>query len=167
MSLVAILWQPAEPHLLALRGLPLWVARGCQIAVLAMFVWSAYALRPFDPLGLAPIQAHLHGRPDQPSPFVVQGPYRWVRHPLYAGFIVLIWSSPDLTADRLLFNILWTAWICAGAIWEEADLVAEFGAIYQAYRRKVPMLIPWRGSVVFQPFSGAAAVEAAEQPEAQ
>jgi protein-S-isoprenylcysteine O-methyltransferase Ste14 len=56
--------------------------------------------------------------------------------------LVLIWASPELTADRLLFNVLWTAWIVVGTILEETDLVADFGDVYRDYQRKVPMLIP-------------------------
>ena len=145
LTLVVILWQRSEIHLFVLLGLSLLVLRVLSISAVAVFLWSAYALRGFDPLGLGPIRAHLGGRPYRPPAFVVRGPYRWVRHPLYSCVIVLFWSSPDLTADRLLFNVLWTAWICVGAVLEERDLVAEFGETYREYRRKVPMLVPWRG----------------------
>lgn len=74
--------------------------------------------------------------------FVVRGLYRWVRHPLYLFMILMIWSCPDLTSDRLLFNGLWTVWIVIGSILEERDLVSEFGNAYREYQRKVPMLIP-------------------------
>ncbi|MEJ2718947.1 MAG: hypothetical protein P8182_17760 [Deltaproteobacteria bacterium] len=67
-----------------------------------------------------------------------------MRHPLYFACILLIWSSPDLTADRLLFNILWTVWIVIGTVLEERDLVASFGEAYRDYQRNVPMLIPYR-----------------------
>jgi methanethiol S-methyltransferase len=40
---------------------------------------------------------------------------------------------------------LWTGWIFAGALFEERDLVAEFGDGYRAYQKKVPMLMPWKG----------------------
>jgi len=76
---------------------------------------------------------------------MVRGPYRWVWHPLYLCVLVLIWASLELTADRLLFNVLWTAWMVVGAILEERDLLADFGEVYRDYQRKVPMLIPWRG----------------------
>lgn len=145
LMLVVVLWQRSDIHLLVLRGLPRLGLRALSAAAVAIFFWGAYALRGFDPLGLDPIRAHLRGHPYQPAPFVVKGPYRWVRHPLYSCVIVLIWSSPDLTADRLLFNVLWTAWICAGAALEEQDLVTVFGEDYREYRRKVPMLVPWRG----------------------
>ena len=71
----------------------------------------------------------------------------WVRHPFYACILVFLWSCPDLTADRLVFNVLWTAWIVVGTLLEERDLLAEFGDAYAAYRRQVPMLVPWRGPV--------------------
>jgi hypothetical protein len=149
LTLVVVLWQRSEIHLLVLRGIPLLISRALSVSAVAVFLWSAYALRGFDPLGLGPIQAHLRGRSYRTARFVVKGPYRWVRHPLYSCVIVLIWSSPELTADRLLFDVLWTAWICAGAVLEERDLVAEFGEDYRDYRRKVPMLVPWRGPAAF------------------
>jgi protein-S-isoprenylcysteine O-methyltransferase Ste14 len=149
LTLVVVLWQRSEIHLYVLRGLPLFIARALSALSVAVFLWSAVALKGFDPLGLGPIRAHLRGRPCRPARFVVKGPYRWVRHPLYSCVIVLIWSSHELTADRLLFDVLWTAWICAGAVLEERDLVADFGEDYRDYRRKVPMLLPWRGPAAF------------------
>ena len=56
--------------------------------------------------------------------------------------IVLFWSYPSLTADRLLFNILWTIWIAIGTILEERDLVDDFGDTYRDYQTNVPMLVP-------------------------
>jgi protein-S-isoprenylcysteine O-methyltransferase Ste14 len=35
-------------------------------------------------------------------------------------------------------------WILVGTTLEERDLAAEMGPPYEAYRRQVPMLIPWR-----------------------
>jgi protein-S-isoprenylcysteine O-methyltransferase Ste14 len=67
-----------------------------------------------------------------------------VRHPFYAAAILMIWACPVITLDRLLFDVLWTCWIVAGARLEERDLVAEYGDTYRAYRGEVPMLVPWR-----------------------
>ncbi len=75
---------------------------------------------------------------------VVRGLYRWVRHPLYLATLMMIWSYPDLTADRLLFNVLFTGWIIVGTVLEERDLVENFGDDYRNYQRRVPMLIPYR-----------------------
>ena len=56
----------------------------------------------------------------------------------------MIWSYPDLTADRLLFNVLFTGWIIVGSVLEERDLVENYGEDYRSYQRRVPMLIPYR-----------------------
>jgi protein-S-isoprenylcysteine O-methyltransferase Ste14 len=57
--------------------------------------------------------------------------------------ILMIWSCPDLTRDRLLFNLLWTVWIVIGSYFEEIDLIAEFGDAYREYQKRVPMLVPF------------------------
>jgi len=145
LIMVVVLWQRSEIQLLRLEGLSLWIARGCSLLAILTFARSIHALGSFDPFGLRPIKSHIRGQSDQPFLFVVRGPYRWVRHPLYLCVLVLIWASPDLTADRLLFNVLWTAWIVVGTILEETDLLGDFGDLYRDYQRKVPMLIPWRG----------------------
>jgi hypothetical protein len=106
------------------------------------FIWGVRALKFFDPFGLRPIIDRLQGRNPRPIPFTVTGPYRWVRHPLYLSMILMIWSCPNLTIDRLLFNVLWTLWIVIGSIFEERDLIAEFGDRYREYQKQVPMLIP-------------------------
>jgi len=67
------------------------------------------ALGSFDTFGLRPILDRLRGMDSPPLPFTVRGPYRWVRHLLYSFCLLMIWSCPDLTADRLLFNVFWTA----------------------------------------------------------
>ena len=122
-------------------------AHACTILALAFMAWGGFVLQNFDLFGVAALKAHLHGIKPRPVPFVVRGPYRWVRHPLYFAILVIIWVNPDVTADRLLFNILWTIWICIGAHLEERDLSRDFGETYECYRQKVPMLIPWKGQL--------------------
>jgi protein-S-isoprenylcysteine O-methyltransferase Ste14 len=107
--------------------------------------WGVKALKSFDPYGLTPIRDNLQDRPHKPQKFSIHGPYLWVRHPLYFFVLVLVWACPDLTLDRLIFNILWSVWIIVGTFLEEKDLVLEFGDDYRKYQRRVPMLIPWKG----------------------
>ena len=144
----AVLWQAAAP-LFSFEGLPRLVARALAVFAVVCFGWGIVALKHFDPCGLAVVRAHLRGKRLRPFPFMARGPYRWVRHPLYAAVLLLMWSYPDVSLDRLLFDLLWTVWICAACRWEEADLVRQFGEEYERYRRQVPMLLPWRGRVKF------------------
>jgi methanethiol S-methyltransferase len=144
LTAVVVLWQGTSTLIYGLQGPLRWLLRGLVPLSMAGFAWAAHALGSFDPLGLAAIRAHARGNQLPPPELTVRGPYLWVRHPLYSLSIVLIWANPDVTADRLLFNVLWTAWIYVGTYLEEADLVAEFGAAYRNYQRRVPRLIPWR-----------------------
>lgn len=141
---VDLLWQPSAIRIVTLTGPWRHVAHGFSVAALILFVWGIRSLRSFDPLGVVPLARHLRSKPSPPCPFTVSGAYRFVRHPLYLAVLVLLWSCPDVTADRLLLNGLWTAWMVVATLLEEADLVAELGDAYRCYRRAVPMLIPTR-----------------------
>ncbi len=143
LGAAALLWQRTERWFVA-EGPLRWLGTGLAALAAAGFVWGVASLRGFDPLGLRPIRAHRRGRPQRPAELQIRGAYRWVRHPLYLCVLVLFWSSPELSADRLLFDVLWTAWIIGATFLEERDLAAELGAPYLAYQRRVPMLIPWR-----------------------
>jgi protein-S-isoprenylcysteine O-methyltransferase Ste14 len=144
LAAVVFLWQPSQTVLYQAGGLIRFLARAISVLAIIGFSWGVRALRNFDTFGLVPIKVHLRGTQFRPSNFVVRGPYLWIRHPLYFFMIILIWSAPDVTSDRLLFNILWTLWIIVGSYLEEGDLVAEFGKKYRDYQKTVPMLFPWR-----------------------
>jgi protein-S-isoprenylcysteine O-methyltransferase Ste14 len=141
---VIVLWQKSAPAFRVSHGVFRWLFYVAYLLSFVGFIWGVRALKVFDPYGLRPILGRLRGREPRPMSFVVRGPYQWVRHPLYLFMILMIWSCPDLTCDRLLFNGLWTVWIVIGSILEERDLVLEFGDVYRQYQRKVPMLIPRR-----------------------
>jgi protein-S-isoprenylcysteine O-methyltransferase Ste14 len=142
LLLVILLWQTSTQTVITPSGLLRWSLRAVFFLCLLGFYWGVKALRFFDPLGLRPIINRLRGRNPKPVPITATGPYRWIRHPLYLFMILMIWSCPDLTMDRLLFNLLWTIWIVIGSYFEEIDLLVEFGDAYREYQKRVPMLVP-------------------------
>ena len=141
---VVFFWQGIDYQVLTLTGWLRWGARLLFFLAFAGFFWGVLSLGFFDPFGLKPFLSDRLALPPQPQGLVVRGPYLWVRHPLYLCVILLIWSCPDVTADRLLFNILWTGWIIVGAWLEERDLVESFGQAYRDYQQQVPMFLPFR-----------------------
>lgn len=147
LALVALFWQRSETTLYHLRGAAYGTVIAFAVAGLLLLLWSVRALRVFDPLGLAPIRAHLGRIGPHELPFTVRGPYRWVRHPIYFGILILFWAAPVMTSDRLLLNILWSGWIVIGTLLEERDLTDRFGDAYREYQRRVPMLVPWHRPV--------------------
>jgi protein-S-isoprenylcysteine O-methyltransferase Ste14 len=144
LAAVVLLWQPSQMVLYHAEGLLRLLARTISVLAIVGFSWGVRALGNFDTFGLVPIRVHLRDKQLRPPNFVLRGPYLWIRHPLYFFMIVLIWSAPDVSSDRLLFNALWTVWIILGSYLEERDLVAEFGERYRQYQKAVPMLLPWR-----------------------
>lgn len=141
---IVIFWQKSGIVVASPQGWPYWALRGGYFLSIAGFVWGNLALGSFDSFGLNPILNCVKGIPPSPRRFVVRGPYRWVRHPLYFFSLLMIWSCPFLTMDRLVFNGLFTIWTVIGMNLEERDLVAYFGRDYHEYQQKVPILIPTR-----------------------
>jgi protein-S-isoprenylcysteine O-methyltransferase Ste14 len=139
-----VLWQPTGTMLFELQGFWRWAVRGVFFLAIAGMAWGVSVLEAFDPFGVGAIQARMSALPSPTAPFALKGPYLWVRHPLYFFVLVMLWSCPDLSTDRVLFNLLWSIWICIGSVLEEKDLVSDFGEDYIRYQRRVPMLIPWK-----------------------
>lgn len=160
LTFAAVLYQrDSAPSLFVLHGLSRFSVDLLALLAVASFAWGVIALRTFDPFGLGPIRRHLRGAPapaadampSRAEALVIRGPYRWVRHPLYAAVIILLWATPEMSLGRVVSAALWTAWIVVGTVLEERDLVADFGAAYRQYCKRVPMLIPWRVFARIQP----------------
>ena len=144
LIVLVVCWQNSMVVLISLQGIARWFMQAVSFASLLGMLWGLAALNGFDIFGNKAILAHMNNSSVEQMPFTVRGPYLWVRHPLYFFTLVLIWSSPDITLDRLLFNVLFTAWIVVGTYLEERDLVAEFGEAYKGYQARVPMLVPYK-----------------------
>ena len=144
LLLLIVFWQKSSYTIASAQDGLRWFLRAVFFMSVMGLFWGIRSLGSFDPFGLNRILGDINGATAKPSRLRVRGAYRWVRHPLYLFCILMIWSCPDLTTDRLLLNLLWTAWIIVGTILEERDLVTLFGEDYRVYQSEVPMLIPNR-----------------------
>jgi methanethiol S-methyltransferase len=135
----AIVWHIADPYLAA------------TVTVLSFLGWlivltSTFLINHFELFGLHQVTNNLAGRPMPEPHFRTPLFYRFVRHPIYLGFIIAFWAAPTMTLGHLLFAAVTSAYIFVGIWLEERDLVAVFGHQYHQYRQRVSMLLPWRRS---------------------
>jgi len=70
--------------------------------------------------------------------------YKYVRHPLYAATLLLVWSIFFLQPllSNLISCVCITIYTIIGIHFEEKKLVKEFGDSYVVYQSQTPMLIP-------------------------
>lgn len=107
---------------------------------------TTFLINHFDLFGLRQVWCYFRGVPREPLRFVMPGPYRLVRHPLYVGWLCAFWFTPTMTTAHLVFALATTGYILLGIRLEERDLVAAHGADYERYRAQTPMLVPrWQG----------------------
>jgi hypothetical protein len=66
-----------------------------------------------------------------------------VRHPWYAGGMMIIWGR-ELDLSAIITNVILTGYFIVGAFLEEHKLSIEFPETYKEYRQNVSMLFPYQ-----------------------
>jgi protein-S-isoprenylcysteine O-methyltransferase Ste14 len=146
LALLLWQWQPI-PHPVVWRvehPLAVQAIRAVFWLGWAVLLMSSFLINHFELFGLRQAAARITG--SAPSEPVFRTPllYRYVRHPLYLGFMLGFWATPVMTAGHLLFALACTGYILIGIWFEERDLIAQFGDRYRRYRDQVGMLLPSR-----------------------
>lgn len=103
---------------------------------------TTFMINHFDLFGLRQVWLYFRGRPYESLPFKTPGLYRYVRHPLYIGWMIAFWATPYMTLGHLAFANLMTVYMVIAVVFEEKDLVVHFGKRYEKYQQDVPMFIP-------------------------
>lgn len=126
------LWQPLPGVVYEAHGwwrVPFWAVQAAGVLL------TVLGARVIDPLELAGIQ-QATGRRGRDH-LEVTGPFRLVRHPIYLGWMLMVFGTPSMTASRLLFAAVSSAYLILAIPWEEKSLVAAHGDRYRAYRTAV------------------------------
>jgi protein-S-isoprenylcysteine O-methyltransferase Ste14 len=130
-----LMWSVTDP--LAATALRLLSWLGWAMVLLSTFLISHFHL-----FGVSQGFARLLRREPADPGFVTPFLYKWLRHPIYAGFILAFWATPQMSLGHLFFAVATTGYILLGIFLEERDLVAHFGDRYRQYRASVGMLVP-------------------------
>jgi len=134
-----VVWRIDDPQIAM-------AVTGISMLGFLIVLTSTFLINHFELFGLHQVANNLTGR-SMPAPrFRTPLYYKFVRHPLYLGFIIAFWAAPTMTIGHLLFAAVTTSYIFVGILLEERDLVDLFGDDYRRYKQRVSMLVPWRKS---------------------
>lgn len=120
-----------------------WTAEGSVVAMLyvlrvagiALTLRSAALLDVWELAGTKPPR-HAAGDVGDPT-FTTDGPYGWVRHPIYSGWLLIVFAVPDMTATQLVFAVVSSAYLLVGMVFEERSLLHAAPRAYSEYQKQV------------------------------
>lgn len=128
-------WTVSNPIPSDLLRILFWLGWGTVLI-------STFLINHFELFGLQQAWLHCRGREAEPPTFRTPLFYKWVRHPLYAGFFLAFWATPLMTAGHLLLAAGMSVYMLIAIHYEERDLIAFHGRDYEDYRGRVGMLFP-------------------------
>ena len=144
-ALILVFWQwrPIGGVIWDVRGSMMEGAMmGGFAAGLLIVLVSTFLINHFDLFGLRQVTLYLLGREYTHLEFRTPFFYKYVRHPLYVGWLLSFWCAPVMTSAHMFFAVMTTAYILIAIRFEEKDLLTVHGDKYRRYREQVPMIVP-------------------------
>ena len=130
---VCALWQRVPGQLYALTPPAAWLGWAVQGAGVVFTVAGARVLDALDLAGIRQTSTPLASS----SPIRVVWPFTVVRHPIYLGWALVVFGTPTMTLDRLVWAVVSTLYLVIAIPWEERSLSAAAGPAYSAYQKQV------------------------------
>lgn len=157
-------WQPVPGVAWRASGALAWGLHGIQIAGVLMTLRSAAMIDIWELAGVRHASTpNSQSPPPNPesaaagisSPFTptpdwelgvgnwefkTEGPYGWVRHPIYLGWFLIVFAVPAMTMTRLVFAVISSAYILLAIPLEERSLRRASHGRYDEYMH----LVRWK-----------------------
>lgn len=144
LAVLMAFWQPLRGQIWKVEdGVPAGILTGLAFAGWGLVLLTTFLISHADLFGLRQVWLASRGVPYTPVGFGTPWLYRHVRHPMQLGVLVGIWVTPAMTAGHLLLATALTGYVVVGLLYEERDLVRQFGERYRTYQRTTPWLIPF------------------------
>jgi protein-S-isoprenylcysteine O-methyltransferase Ste14 len=121
------------------------------LAGVGLVLISTFLIDHFDLFGLRQTWIYFSGRAYQEKRFATPLLYRWLRHPLYVGWLMTFWITPAMSVGHLLFAVVMSAYILIAIPMEERDLLRALGEPYRRWRERTPMFVPRIGTAPSRP----------------
>ena len=148
LYLLFVFWHPIPTTVWQIENTTLralfWGAAG--IGWISVLI-STFLIDHFELFGLRQIWSDWKDEPMPNQAFRQPFFYKLVRHPIYTGFLIAFWASPDMTAGHLVFSTAMTVYIFIGIRYEEKDLRSSLGDVYKDYSRRVGKVVPGIGKI--------------------
>jgi protein-S-isoprenylcysteine O-methyltransferase Ste14 len=141
------LWRPMPELVFQIEAPALRLAMwGLFIVGVLTVLYSTFLIDHFDLFGLRQVVLYFRGKEYESKRFSHPSLYRFVRHPLYVGWFITFWATPDMTQAHLLLAIVTSVYILIAIPLEERDLLNILGDDYGEWHERTPMLIPFTGA---------------------
>ena len=138
---VCKLWLPLAGTVWELNGALRLVLLFLQFVGIVISVYSASLIDIWDLAGIR----QLDSRPaeSQTTDFKTRGPYGWVRHPIYLGWLLVVFAVGTMTMTRFVFAVVSCAYILLAIPFEERSIRRSSNGAYERYMKQVPRkLVP-------------------------
>ncbi len=129
---VCVLWRPLPGVIYGAEGGVKWLLSGVQGLGILLTLRGAAVMDPLELAGIRKAAGDLRG-----SDLRIVGPFRFVRHPIYLGWMLMVFGAPTMTVNRLVFAAVSSVYLVSAIPWEERSLVETFGDRYREYQRRV------------------------------
>jgi protein-S-isoprenylcysteine O-methyltransferase Ste14 len=153
LALIAlcVFWQPIPQPVWATEGVAATLLTAGLLAGVALVLVSTFLIDHFDLFGVRQVVLYFRGRSYEEKRFTTPLLYKWIRHPLYVGWLMTFWITPVMTGGHFLFALVMTAYILIAIPLEERDLLRALGEPYRRWRERTPMFVPRVGGAPAPP----------------
>ena len=167
LALIAlfVLWQPMPQVIWTTEGV---IASMLTIGLLSgvgLVLLTTFLIDHFDLFGLRQTVLYFLQRPYEEKRFVTPFLYKWIRHPLYVGWLMTFWITPVMSAGHFLFALVMTGYILVAIPMEERDLLRALGEPYRRWRARTPLFVPRLRADAPQPAQTVQTVQTAQTAE--
>ena len=128
---VCWMWQPLPGIVWQVNGAAAVILYAAQFAGIILTLAAARIVGVWE---LAGVTQPDHTRPIE---FRKAGPFAIVRHPIYLGWVLMVFATPMMTSSRLLFAVVSTAYLIAAIPFEERSLIEAFPDKYRVYQQQM------------------------------
>ncbi|MEE9391262.1 MAG: NnrU family protein [Planctomycetota bacterium] len=144
LNLIFLQWR-AMPYVVWSIDSPTltWCLRALSLSGWGLVLLATFLINHFELFGVEQVWKNFRNSKPVAKRFMTPSLYRLTRHPMYLGFFIAFWTTPSMSLGHLLFAGLFTAWVLFEIVmFEEPDLVKDFGIKYRRYQATVRMILP-------------------------